>query len=152
MDALSALRHEQQPAPPILDLLRSLGIGDPNLLYALAARLPAPADMHDPAHAARIVLGQWFGRLLDRPELDAEEAFRLGRAAFVALDGGNRWAKSLMADDVPEDLCTKLRQCLPLPCPAAAQTVMLAQTLDPSAAAAALAGWLRGRPRPVRPA
>jgi hypothetical protein len=152
MDALSALRHDQQPAPPILDLLRSFGIDDPHTLYALAARLPAPADIDDPARAARIVLGQWFARLLGRPDLEAEEAFLLGRAAFVALGGDGRWAKALLADDAADELCAKLRQSLPLPCPTAAQTVMLVQSLDPPAPLAGFAAWFGGRARPVRPA
>jgi hypothetical protein len=152
MDALSALRHDQQPAPPILDLLRSFGIDDPNLLYALAARLPAPADIDDPARAARIVLGQWFARLLDRPDMESEDLFLLGRAVFVALGGGSRWAKALLADDAPDELCAKLRQSLPLPCPTAAQTVMLVQSLDTATPLADFAGWFGGRPRPVRPA
>lgn len=152
MDALSALRHDQQPAPPILDLLRSFGIGDPSILCALAARLPAPADIDDPTRAARIVLGQWFAGLLGRADLEAEEAFLLGRAAFVALGGGNRWAKALLADDAPDELCAKLRQSLPLPCPTAAQTVMVIQSLDPPAPLAGFAAWFHGRQRPARPA
>lgn len=152
MDALSALRHDQQLAPPILDLLRSLGIDDPNILYTVAAKLPAPADIDDPARAARVVLGQWFARLLDRPDLDAEEAFLLGRAGFVALAGGSRWADALLAEDTPAELCTKLQQSLPLPCPTAAQTVMLVQSLDPPTPVAGFAALFRGRQRPVRPA
>jgi hypothetical protein len=152
MDALSALRHDQQPAPPVLDLLRSLGIDDPNILYALAAKLPAPADVDDPARAARVVLGQWFARLLDRPDLEAEEAFLLGRAGFVALAGGSRWGNALLADDTPAELCVELRQNLPLPCPTAAQTLMLVQSLDPPAPVAGFVALFRGRQRPVRPA
>jgi hypothetical protein len=152
MDALSTVRHDQQPAPPVLDLLRSFGIDDPNVLSALAAKLPAPADIDDPARAARIVLGQWFAHLLDRPDLDPEEAFLLGRAGFVAVAGGSRWAKALLTDDTAGELCAKLRQSLPLPCPTAAQTVMLVQSLDPPTPFAALAAWFRGRQRPVRPA
>lgn len=152
MDALSALRHDQQPAPPILDLLRSFGIGDPNILYALAGRLPAPADIDDPTRAARTVLGQWFARLLDRPDVDAEDAFLLGRAVFVALGGSARWPRALLAEDAPEELCAKLRQSLPLPCPAAAQTVMVIQSLDSPAPLAGVAAWFRGRSRPARPA
>ena len=152
MDALSALRHDQQPAPPILDLLRSLGIDDPNVLYALAAKLPAPLDIDDPARAARIVLGQWFAGLLERPDLEPEEAFLIGRAAFVALGGGGRWAETLLADDAGDELCANLRQTLPIPCPTAAQTVMLVQSLDPPAPIAGLAAWFGGGQRPVRPA
>ncbi len=152
MDALSALRHDQQPAPPILDLLRSFGIGDPNILHALAGRLPAPADIDDPTRAARTVLGQWFVRLLDRPDVDAEDAFLLGRAVFVGLGGSVRWPRALLAEDAPDELCAKLRQSLPLPCPTAAQTVMVIQPLDAPAPLAGVAAWFRGRPRPARPA
>jgi hypothetical protein len=152
MDALSALRHDQHPAPPIVDLLRSLGIADPNLLRSLAVRLPAPADIHDPTRAARIVIGQWFARVVENPDVDAEDAFRLGRAAFVALDGGSRWAGALLDDSAPAELRTKLRQYLPRCCPAAAQTVMLVQPLDPPVPMAAIAGWFRGRAGTVRPA
>jgi len=152
MDALSALRHDHQPAPPILDLLRSFGIGDPNLLHALAARLPAPTDIDDPTRAARVVLGQWFARLLDRPDLDAEDAFRLGRAAFVALGNDRRWAAGLLDENAADELRARLRDCLPHACPVAAQTVMLVQPLDPPAPIAALAGLLRGRAGTVRPA
>jgi hypothetical protein len=152
MDALSALRHDQKPAPPIHDLLRSFAIGDPDILCALAARLPAAADLDDPTRAARTVLGQWFAGLLDRPDVDAEEAFLLGRAAFVALGGGGRWPGALLAEEPPAELCAKLRQGLPLPCPDAAQTVMVIQSLDPPSPLAGLAAWFRGRPRPARPA
>jgi hypothetical protein len=151
MDALSALRHDELPAPPILDLLRSFGIADPSMLHMLAARLPAPADIDDPARAARIMLGQWFARLIDQPDMDAEDAFLAGRLAFVGLDGATRWPKALLAEDAPDELCDNLRQRQPLPCPTAAQTVMLIQSLDPPAPMAALVGWLR-RPRSVRPA
>jgi hypothetical protein len=152
MDALSALRHDQQPAPPILDLLRSFGIDDPNILDSLAARLPAPADIDDPTRAARTMLGQWFAQVLDQPDLESEEAFLLGRAVFVAVGGGGRWAKALLADDAPDELCTKLRQSLPFPCPTAAQTVMVVQSLDPPAPLAGFATWFGGGTRPVRPA
>lgn len=152
MDALSALRDGQHPAPPIVDLLRSFGIGDPSLLRSLAARLPAPADIHDPTRAARIAIGQWFARVIENPDFDAEDAFRLGRAAFVALDGGRRWANALLEDDAPDELRAKLRQCLPRSCPDAAQTLMLVQPLDPPVPMAAFAGWFRGRPGTVRPA
>ncbi|MGH6929806.1 MAG: hypothetical protein ACREEV_15925 [Dongiaceae bacterium] len=152
MDALSALRHDQQPAPPILDLLRSFGIGDPNVLCALAARLPAAADSDDPTRAARTVLGQWFAPLLDRPDVDVEDAFLLGRAVFVALGGAGRWPRALLTEEAPEELCAKLRRGLPLPCPDAAQTVMIIQSLDPPSPLTGFAAWFRGRPRPVHPA
>lgn len=152
MDALSAVRHDHQPAPLILDLLRSFGIPDANALYALAARLPAVADVDDPTRAARMIIGQWFARVLDRPDLEAEEAFRLGRAAFVALDGDRRWPKALLADDAPGELAEQMRRSLPSPCPAAAQAVMVIQSLDPPAPFAAGAAWLRGRLMPARPA
>jgi hypothetical protein len=152
MDALSALRHDQQPAPAILDLLRSFGIVDPNALHELAARLPAPADIDDPTRAARTVLGQWFVRLVDRPDVDAEDAFLFGRAVFVASGGSVRWPRALLTEDAPDELCAKLRQSLPLPCPAAAQTVMVVQSLEVPAPLAGVAAWFRGQSRPVRPA
>lgn len=152
MDALSVARHDHPPAPPILDLLRSFGIADANALYALAARLPASTDIDDPTRAARMLLGQWFARLLDRSDLEADEAFRLGRAAFIALGGDRRWPKALLADDAPEDLATHLRQSLPRPCPAAAQAVMVVQPLDPPAPFAAGAAWLRSWLMPARAA
>jgi hypothetical protein len=152
MDAMSALQDDQHPAAPIVDLLRSLGIVDPNLLRSLAVRLPAAADIDDPTRAARMAIGQWFARLIENPDFDAEDAFRLGRAAFVALDGGRRWANALLEDDAPDELRTKLRQCLPRSCPDAAQTLMLVQPLDPPVPMAAFAGWFRGRPGTVRPA
>ena len=65
------------PRAPVLDLLRSLGVRDPNTLYALAARLPGEGA-EDPARAARVILGEWFARLLGRGDLDAEQAFLLG--------------------------------------------------------------------------
>ncbi|HUL08414.1 MAG TPA: hypothetical protein VLV76_18960 [Candidatus Acidoferrum sp.] len=146
MDAVSVMRHERQPAPAVLDLLRSLGVRDPNTLYALAARLPAapPDGAGDPARAARVILGEWFGRLLERPELDAEQAFLVGRAAFVGLDGGSRYPGALMADEPPAELCAELRQGVPLPSPAAAPAAMLVQSLDPPALLAPVAALLRG--------
>lgn len=146
MDAVSVMRHERQPAAAVLDLLRSLGVRDPNTLYALAARLPAaPADAAgDPAHAARIILGEWFGRLLGRPDIDAEQAFLLGRAAFVAVDGGSRHPGALMTEDAPAEFTAELRQQVPQPSPAAAPATMLVQSLDPPALLAPLGALLRG--------
>jgi hypothetical protein len=145
MDAVSVMRHDRPPAAPVLDLLRSLGVRDPNTLYALAARLPAPADgLKDPARAARVILGEWFGRLLNRTDLDAEQAFLLGRAAFVALDGGDRYPGALMSEEAPADFCDELRRNLPLASPAAAPAVMLVQSLAAPALLAPVAAWFRG--------
>ncbi len=146
MDAVSVMRHDRQPAAPVLDLLRSLGVRDPNTLYALAARLPAPpADgAEDPARAARVILGEWFARLLNRTDLDAEQAFLLGRAAFVALDGGNRYPGTLMSEEAPPDLCDELRRNVPLASPAAAPAVMMVQSLDAPALLTPVAALLRG--------
>jgi len=146
MDAVSVMRHDRQPAAPVLDLLRSLGVRDPNTLYALAARLPAPTvdGAEETARAARVILGEWFARLLDRPGLDAEQAFLLGRAAFVALDGGNRYPGALMAEEPAGDFCEELRKNLPQPSPAAAPAVMMVQSLDPPALLAPVAALFRG--------
>jgi hypothetical protein len=146
MDAVSVMRHERQPAAPVLDLLRSLGVRDPNTLYALAARLPAtPSDgAADPAGAARVILGEWFGRLLGRTDLDAEQAFLLGRAAFVALDGGSRYPGALMTEDAPAEFTAELHRHVPQPSPAAAPAAMLVQSLDPPALLAPVAALLRG--------
>src|SRR5262249_48364549 len=134
MDAVSVMRHERQPAAPVLDLLRSLGVRDPNTLYALAARLPAPADgAADPTRAVRVILGEWFGRMLGPAELDAEQAFLLGRAAFVALDGGNRFPGALMTEDPPAEFAVELRRLVPQPSPDAAPAAMLVQSLAPPA-------------------
>jgi len=145
MDAVSVIRHDRQPAAPVLDLLRSLGVRDPQALYALAARLPAaPADAAgDPAHATRVILGEWFGRLLDRTDLDAEQAFLVGRAAFVVLDGGNRYPGALMSEDPPAEFCAELRQNAPLPSPAAAPAAMLVQSLAAPALLASVAAFFR---------
>ena len=152
MDALSTMRHDHQPAAPILDMLRSFGIADANALYALAARLSAAADADDPARGARTVIGQWFARLLERADLEPEDAFRLGRAAFAAAGGDRRWPKALLADDTPGALSELLRQSLPCPCPAADQAAMVVQSLDPPVPLAAGAAWLRGRLMRPRPA
>ena len=146
MDALSVIRHDRQPAAPVLDLLRSLGVRDPHTLYALAARLPAPAvdGTGDPTRAARVILGEWFGRLLNRVDLDAEQAFLLGRAAFVALDGGNRYPGALMSEEPPTDFCAELRRNMPYASPAAAPAVMMVQSLDPPALLAPVAALFRG--------
>src|SRR5215470_4320821 len=117
MDAVSVIRHDRPPAGPVLDLLRSLGVREPNILYALAARLPASASDtgQDPAGAARAILGEWFARLMDRSDLDAGQAFLLGRAAFVALDGASRYPGMLMADESPPELVAELRRQVPQP-------------------------------------
>ena len=148
MDAVSVMRHDRQPAAPVLDLLRSLGIDDPNTLYALAARLPAPPDdgAKDPARAARVILGEWFARSLSRTDLDAEQAFLLGRAAFAAIDGGNRFPGALMADEPSNEFRAELHQSVPLPSPAAAPMTMPVRSLDAPAALApitALFRWAR---------
>jgi len=149
MDAVSVIRHDRPPAGPVLDLLRSLGLREPNMLYALAVRLPASANDggEDPARAARAILGEWFAALMDRSDLDAEEAFLLGRAAFVALDGANRFPGMLLAEEVPADFLAELRRQVPQPAPAAAPAVMLVQSLDPPAFMAPLAALLGTRPK-----
>ncbi len=155
MDALSVIRHDRQPATPVLDLLRSLGVRDPNTLYALAARLPAPVvdGADDPTRAARVILGEWFGRLLNRTDLDAEQAFLLGRAAFVALDGGNRYPGALMSEEPPADFCAELRRNMPCASPAAAPAVMMVQSLNPPALLAPVAALFRSaRAKPANPA
>jgi hypothetical protein len=129
MDAVSVMRHDRQPAALILDLLRSLGVRDPNTLYALAARLPGEGA-EDPARAARVILGEWFARLLGRSDLDAEQAFLLGRAAFVAIDGGNRYPGALMSDEPSNEFRAELHQNVPLSSPAAAPMAMPARSLD----------------------
>jgi hypothetical protein len=145
MDAVSVIRHDRQPAAPVLDLLRSLGVRDPNTLYALAARLPAGAEgAGDPARGARVILGEWFARLLAQADLDAEQAFLLGRAAFVAVDGGNRYPAALMTEDPPAEVLTELRRQVPQPSPAAAPAAMLVQSLAPPALLAPVAALLGG--------
>jgi hypothetical protein len=145
MDAVSVMRPDRQPAATVLDLLRSLGVSDANTLYALAARLPTPAadGVGDPTRAARVILGEWFGRLLNRADLDAEQAFLVGRAAFVAVDGGNRYPGALMADEPPAEFCAELRRNAPLPSPAAAPAVMLVQSLEPPALLAPVVALFR---------
>ncbi len=155
MDAVSVMRQDRQPAAAVLDLLRSLGVRDPNTLYALAARLPAASGdgVEEPARAARVILGEWFGRLLNRTDLDAEQAFLLGRAAFVAVDGGNRYPGALMTEEPPADFCEELRRNMPLASPAVAPAVMLVQSLDPAALLAPIAALVRGaRAKGARPA
>ena len=56
-----------------------------------------------------MILGEWFARLLSRTDLDAEQAFLLGRAAFVAIDGGNRYPGALMTDEPSNEFRTELR-------------------------------------------
>ena len=145
MDALSVVRHDRQVPPAILDVLRSLGVRDPHALYSLAARLPATDGVgEDAAHRARVVLGERFARLLDRPDLDPEQAFVIGRAAFVAVDGGGRCPTALMDNDPPMALIDAMRRSVPPPCPPAAPTPMAIQSLDPPPLLAPLRTWLRG--------
>ena len=94
--------------------------------------------------AARVILGEWFGRLLGRTDLDAEQAFLLGRAAFVALDGGSRYPGALMTEDAPAEFTAELHRSVPQPSPAAAPAAMLVQSLDPPALLAPVAALLRG--------
>jgi len=151
MDGLNTLPGDRQASAPILDLLRSFGFEDSNTLYSLAARLPA-ADIDDPTRAARIAIGQWFARLLDQAELDAEEAFLLGRAAFTAVDCNRRRPESFLAEEVPGELVSRLRLSLRVSCPPDTPAVMMVQPLDPPAPFAAVVAWFRRRPRPVRSA
>lgn len=142
MDAVSVMRHDRQPAAAILDLLRSLGVGDPNTLYALAARLPADGA-EDPARAARVILGEWFARLLSRTDLDAEQAFLLGRAAFVAIDGGNRYPGALMTEEPSNEFRVELHRNVPLSSPAAAPMTMPVRSLDAPGALAPVTALFR---------
>jgi hypothetical protein len=93
-----------------------------------------------------VILGEWFGRLLSRADLDAEQAFLLGRAAFVAIDGGNRYPGALMADEPANEFRAELHQNVPLASPAAAPMAMPVRSLDAPAALApitALSRWAR---------
>jgi hypothetical protein len=143
MDAVSVMRQDRQPAPPVLDLLRSLGVSDANTLYALAARLPTPAADGDPTRAARVILGEWFARLLSRTDLDAEQAFLLGRAAFVAIDGGNRYPGALMTEEPSNEFRVELHRNVPLSSPAAAPMAMPVRPLDAPGILAPVAALFR---------
>jgi hypothetical protein len=145
MDAVSVMRQDRQPAAPVLDLLRSLGVSDANTLYALAARLPTPAadDAGDPTRAARVILGEWFARLLSRADLDAEQAFLLGRAAFVAIDGGNRYPGALMTEEPSNEFRVELHRNVPLSSPAAAPMAMPVRPLDAPGILAPVAALFR---------
>ncbi len=145
MDAVSVMRQDRQPAAPVLDLLRSLGVSDANTLYGLAARLPTPAadGVGDPTRAARVILGEWFARLLSRTDIDAEQAFLLGRAAFVAIDGGNRYPGALMTEEPPNEFRVELHQSVPLPSPAAAPMAMPVRSLEAPAVLAPMTALFR---------
>jgi hypothetical protein len=152
MDGLIAHSIDRRAQAPIHDLLRSFGFEDPNTLHSLAARLPTPADDEDPAGAAQTAIGEWFVPLLNHDEITAEEAFRLGRAAFVTQECARRWPMALLADELPQGFADRLRQGLPIGCPPDMPTAMVVQSLDSPAPFASIVAWFRRWARPVRPA
>jgi hypothetical protein len=152
MDGMIMLLGERQVPAAILDVLRTLGYEDAQMCRALAERFPAPAVTDDPAAAARAALGQWFARLIGRDGLDSHEAFRRGRAAFLACDAAARWPLALLADELPADLVAGLRQSVPLAAPPDEPASMAIQPLESPAPLAAATSWLRRRPRSIKPA
>jgi hypothetical protein len=152
MDGLIVRPIDRQAMAPIHDLLRTFGFEDPNTLSSLAARLPTPLDEDDPAGAAQTAIGEWFAPLLKQDEITAEDAFRLGRAAFVTQGCASRWPMALLADELPQGFADRLRQGLPIGCPPDMPTAMVVQSLRSPTPLASIVAWLRRLVRHARPA
>lgn len=150
MDGLMTLPRERHISTSVRDLLLSFGYQNPETLQFLAARLPVSADAE--AGEARAAIGQWFAQLLGLSQLDTEVAFHLGRAAFVMSDAADRWPMALLADEVPSEFTTHLRQALPTGCPPDMPAVMAIQPLDSPALLFVVSSLFRRRPRPAQPA
>jgi hypothetical protein len=152
MDGLIVRPIDRQAKAPIHDLLRTFGFEDPNTLSSLAARLPMTPDEDDPTGAAQTAIGEWFVPLLNQDEISADEAFRLGRAAFVTQGCASRWPMALLADELPQGFADRLRQGLPIGCPPDMPTAMVVQSLSSPAPLSSIVAWFRRWVRHARPA
>jgi len=143
MDGLIVRPIDRQAKAPIHDLLRTFGFEDPNTLSSLAARLPTTPDEDDPTGAAQTAIGEWFAPLLNQDAISADQAFRLGRAAFITQGCASRWPMALLADELPQGFADRLRQGLPIGCPPDMPTAMVVQSLSSPAPLASMVAWFR---------
>jgi hypothetical protein len=130
-------------------LLNSLGIGDAAEIDRLAGQLVASTALEDADllnNVAVTRLGEWFARCLQRDDLSAEQAFVIGRAAFVAVDGAGRWPGVLLSEAPPADFLRDIVGVAVQPCPPPLPAVMPTQNLENHSALAWIVRVLRGAP------
>ena len=130
-------------------LLRSLGLKDEAEIARLARELVPSAAAEDGDMAQNVAiarLGDWFASSLGRTDLSAEQAFGAGRAAFVAVDGAQRWPGMLLSEAITPDFAAALAKLAPSPCPPPLAAVMPTQPLQRLGLLAAFGRWLRGSP------
>jgi hypothetical protein len=130
-------------------LLSSLGLRDVGEIERLTRQLVASTASEDADlvnNVAVTQLGEWFARCLGRDDLSAEQAFVIGRAAFVGLDGANGWPGVLLSDAPPADFLSGMAGVVVQPCPPSLPSVMPTQSLSSRGPLAFLLRVLRGSP------
>lgn len=147
MDTVMPVSGTPDAIAAVTSLLLSLGVSHAEEALALAAGLAvvaADGGTEDPRRRAMLRLGEWFSRNLGQPALDPEQAFLIGRAAFVAVDGAKRWPGVLLADAPPADFIEALAAQAPRPCPVVPPLPMAVQPIEAPSLFAPLAALVRG--------
>jgi hypothetical protein len=77
-------------------------------------------------------LAVWSGQVLDLAELPAASLLLIGRAAFLACGGAERWADLLLAEpaQLPAEFVTAMREAAPAVVPPEAPETMVDQPYD----------------------
>jgi len=130
-------------------LLNSLGVRDAAEIDRLSRQLIASTASEDAELVNNVAvtrLGEWFARCLQRNDLSAEQAFVIGRAAFLAVDGADRWPGVLLSDDPPAGFLRDIVGVVVQPCPPSLPAVMPTQSLESPGALTWVARVLRGTP------
>ena len=130
-------------------LLNSLGIRDAAEIDRLARQLIASTASDDADLVNNVAvtrLGEWFARCLQQDDLSAEQAFVIGRAAFVAVDGADRWPGVLLSEAPPADFLRDIVGVVIQPCPPSLPAVMPTQNLENHSMLAWVVRVLRGSP------
>jgi hypothetical protein len=145
MDTVMAVSVPPDAFAAVASLLLSLGINNAAEALPLATALATVAEgaVEEPRRRAMRRIGEWFARHLGQPELDPEQAFLIGRAAFVAADAAKRWPGVLLADAPPEFVEALVAQA-PRLSPALPALPMVAQPLEAPSLLAPVAAAIRG--------
>jgi hypothetical protein len=148
MDTVMAVSVPPDAIAAVASLLLSLGINNAAEALPLATALATVAEgaVEEPRRQAMRRLGEWFSRHLGQPDLDPDQAFLIGRAAFVAADAAKRWPGVLLADAPPAEFIEALAAQAPRLSPALPPLQMVAQPLEAPSLLAPVTALIRGVP------
>lgn len=122
-------------------MLAGFGVGEGGRRDALIDRLLARGgETRDPARlleAAEAELRAWAAFVLGPPWSDHDAVLVLGRTAYRACRGAERWPECLLAYDVPDAFVRAMREAIPPPVPPEEPATMAEQRLE---------GWLPAEP------